>query len=242
MSASSSAVEIRPGLYRTSVWVEKLKLAFSQFFVQASDGALLCVETGMRAHFPVLAAQLDALGLSAARVGSVVVPHFEADEMGALPEFLAANPALTAYAHPICAHALTDLFDVRAKPLRHREAVVLSGTEVVPLFATHVHQWDSLVVYLPKYKALLSSDLFMSHGDVATPHADPVAAIVASIETSGYLPSLRHFAAALRTLQALDLDLILPMHGPAVTHDIPAVITGLLAYCERTMAAEGTQV
>jgi hypothetical protein len=78
----------------------------------------------------------------------------------------------------------------------------------------------------------------MSHGDVATPHDDPVAAIVASIEKSGYLPSLRHFAAALRKIRALDLDLILPMHGPAITHDIPRVISDLLDYCEQASTAE----
>lgn len=238
MSTSSSAVEMRPGLFRTSLYVEKLKLAFSQFFVKSPEGELLCVETGMRATFPELARQLGALGLSAAQVGSIVVPHFEADEMGALPEFLAANPRLTAYAHPICTHALADLFEVRAKPLKDGAPVTLSGTEVVPLFATHVHQWDSLVVYLPAYRTLLSSDLFMSHGDVATPHDDPVAAIVASIEKSGYLPSLRHFAAALRKIRALDLDLILPMHGPAITHDIPRVISDLLDYCEQASTAE----
>jgi flavorubredoxin len=237
MSASSSAVEILPGLFRTSLYVEKLKLAFSQFFVQSPAGELLCVETGMRANFPELTRQLDALGLSAAQVDNLVVPHFEADEMGALPEFLAVNPNLTAHAHPICAHALADLFPVRAKPLRDGASILLSGTAIVPLFATHAHQWDSLVVYLPAYRTLLSSDLFMSHGDVAAPHDDPVAAIVASIEKSGYLPSLRHFAAALRRIQALDLALILPMHGPAITRDIPRVIADLLAYCERASAA-----
>ncbi|WP_260431432.1 hypothetical protein [Burkholderia contaminans] len=32
----------------------------------------------------------------------MTVPHFEVGEMGALPDFLVANPALVADAHPTC--------------------------------------------------------------------------------------------------------------------------------------------
>ncbi|KVE23814.1 MBL fold metallo-hydrolase [Burkholderia singularis] len=235
--STSSIVEIRPGLYRASTYVEKLKLAFSQFFVKALDGGVLCVETGTRGDFPGLVESLAGIGVAPAQIGDVVVPHFEVDEMGALPDFAAANPKLTAHGHPICTHALADIFGVRAKPLKDGECVTLSGTEVVPVYVKHVHQWDALVVYLPRYKALLSSDLFMRFGPVAATGDDPVDGIVASIERAGYLPSMQYFAAALRKLQALDIEIVLPMHGPAIERDVPDVVARLLAYCERSAAA-----
>jgi flavorubredoxin len=66
---------------------------------------------------------------------------------------------------------------------------------------------------------------------------DPLPEILDAITRSDYLPSLAHLARALRRIQALDLDIILPMHGPAITHDIPRVIAGVIAHCEAAAAA-----
>ncbi|MGS0894630.1 MBL fold metallo-hydrolase [Burkholderia stagnalis] len=231
---SARIEEIRGGLFRATTYIDKLKLGFSQFFVRSPGGDVVCIETGTRANFPQLSASLASVGLAPSMVSSVVVPHFEVDEMGALPDFVAANPALVAYAHPICAHGLADIFGVRAKPLKDGEPTTLSGVEIVPIFTKHVHQWDALVVYLPAYRTLLSSDILMRFGDEDAD--DPLPAIVESIRRSDYLPSLAHMAAALRRLQALDLDLVLPMHGPAITHDIPRVLAGVLAHCEAAAA------
>lgn len=154
--------------------------------------------------------------------------------MGALPDFLAANPALVAYGHPMCTWGLADVFGVRATPLKDDTPTTISGVDVVPIFTKHVHQWDALVVYLPACKALLSSDILMRFGDDAT--NDPLPAIIDSIERSDYLPSLARMASALRRIQTLDLDIILPMHGPAITHDIPRVLAGAIAYCEAASA------
>ena len=83
------------------------------------------------------------------------------------PTGSAANPALVADAHPICAHGLADFFGVRASPLKEGEPTTISGVELVPIFTKHVHQWDALVVYLPAYQALPSSDILMRFGDEA---------------------------------------------------------------------------
>lgn len=222
--------EIRSGLFRATTYVDTLNLCFSQFFVRSPNGEVVCIETGTRSNFPQLSASLATVGITPSMVSSVIVPHFEADEMGALPDFLAANPALIAYGHPMCTWGLADVFGVRATPLKDGTPTTISGVDIVPIFTKHVHQWDALVVYLPACKALLSSDILMRFGDEATD--DPLPAIVDSIARSDYLPSLAHLASALRRIQALDLDIILPMHGPAITHDIPHVLAGAIAHCE----------
>ncbi|MCO8320332.1 MBL fold metallo-hydrolase [Burkholderia multivorans] len=228
---TTTVTEIRPRLFRTSTYIEKLNLSFSQFFIQSEDQTLVCVESGMRENFPAVVRSLTQIGLSPSNITCFIAPHFEADEMGALPELLAVNPRLMCYAHPICSHALADVFGARTRALKDGERVTLSGIEVVPIFTKHVHQWDALVVYLPNYRALLSSDLFMRFGDCTSTTGDPTPAIIQSIERSGYLPSLPHFAAALEKLQGWDIDLILPMHGPAIEHNARRVIGDLLNYC-----------
>ncbi|HDR9183693.1 TPA: MBL fold metallo-hydrolase [Burkholderia vietnamiensis] len=232
---SASRIDaVRDGLFRATTYVDTLDLGFSQFFIRSPHGDVLCVETGTRANFTQLSAALDAVGIAPSMVSNVIVPHFEADEMGALPDFLAANPALVAYAHPMCAWGLADVFGVRAVPLQDGEPTTLSGIDVVPVFTKHVHQWDALVVYLPAYKALLSSDILMRFG---TQDADdPLPAILDAIARADYLPSLAHLASALRRVQALDIDIVLPMHGPAITHDVQRVIAGVIAHCEAAAA------
>ncbi|RQR40532.1 MBL fold metallo-hydrolase [Burkholderia sp. Bp9142] len=233
---SASRIDaVRDGLFRATTYVDTLNLCFSQFFVRSPHGDVLCVETGTRSNFTQLSAALDTVGIAPSMVSSVIVPHFEADEMGALPDFLAVNPALVAYGHPMCTWGLADVFGVRTIALKDGEPTTLSGTGVVPVFTKHVHQWDALVVYLPAYKALLSSDILMRFGREETD--DPLPAILDAITRSDYLPSLAHLASALRRIQALDLDIILPMHGPAITHDIPRVIAGVIAHCEAAAAA-----
>ncbi|WP_176328831.1 MBL fold metallo-hydrolase [Burkholderia vietnamiensis] len=232
---SASRIDaVRDGLFRATTYVDTLDLGFSQFFIRSPHGDVLCVETGTRANFTQLSAALDAVGIAPSMVSNVIVPHFEADEMGALPDFLAANPALVAYAHPMCAWGLADVFGVRAVPLKDGEPTTLSGIDVVPVFTKHVHQWDALVVYLPAYKALLSSDILMRF---STQDADdPLPAILDAIARADYLPSLAHLASALRRVQALDIDIVLPMHGPAITRDVQRVIAGVIAHCEAAAA------
>ncbi|AOJ16409.1 MBL fold metallo-hydrolase [Burkholderia vietnamiensis] len=232
---SASRIDaVRDGLFRATTYVDTLDLGFSQFFIRSPHGDVLCVETGTRANFTQLSAALDAVGIAPSMVSNVIVPHFEADEMGALPDFLAANPALVAYAHPMCAWGLADVFGVRAVPLQDGEPTTLSGIDVVPVFTKHVHQWDALVVYLPAYKALLSSDILMRFGKEDAD--DPLPAILDAIARADYLPSLAHLASALRRIQALDIDIVLPMHGPAITRDVQRVIAGVIAHCEAAAA------
>ncbi|MDN7490622.1 MULTISPECIES: hypothetical protein [Burkholderia] len=109
-----------------------------------------------------------------------------------------------------------------------------SGVELVPIFTKHVHQWNGSVGYLPAYKALLSSGILMRFGREATD--GPLPATVDSSRRPDYLPSLACLASALCPIQPLDLDLILPRHGPALTHDIPRVLAGAIAHCEAAAA------
>ncbi|SAL41412.1 Beta-lactamase-like protein [Caballeronia sordidicola] len=236
---NSSKVEIfADQVYRNSIFIEKLDLSFSQFFVKSPSGALLCIETGMRGDFPLLKSNLLSAGIDVETVSGVIVPHFEADEMGALPEFISHNKNLVAYAHPICSHALADVFSVKTKPLKDEAPTTINGEVVIPIFTKHVHQWDALVIYLPRLKALFSSDIFMRFGSTEERSGDPVRDIVTSIEKSGYLPSIEYLHAALNKIKKYEIDSIFPMHGPAIHNDAAATINGLIEYCVKDRQKE----
>jgi flavorubredoxin len=235
---SSSKVDtITEQVYRHSTYVEKINLSFCQFFIKSSSGTL-CIETGARADFAAMRATLLSNGIDAASVNTIIVPHFENDEMGALPEFLALNKGVVAYAHPICSHALADIFPVKAKPLKDETPVTINGEVIVPIFVKHVHQWDALVIYVPRLKTLFSSDVFMRFGPVDGDSKDPVAGMIASIERSEYLPSLEYLHLALNKIKKYDIESIFPMHGPAIHGGAAAVVDGLIDYCVRKLGKE----
>ncbi|WP_345815178.1 MBL fold metallo-hydrolase [Paraburkholderia sp. PREW-6R] len=228
-------------VYRNSIFIDKLKLSFSQFFLKTPSGGVVCIETGMRSDFPLLKSNLQAAGIDVGSVGSVIVPHFEADEMGALPEFMTLNRNLVAYAHPICSHALADVFSVKTKPLKDEAPVTINEESFIPIFAKHVHQWDSLVIYVPRLKALFSSDIFMRFGPVDAGSGNALPDIVASIEKSGYLPSVDHLRHALNKIKKYDIEWIFPMHGPAIQGNPAELIDGLIEYCERSGLKEAVE-
>jgi flavorubredoxin len=224
-------------IYRHSTYIEKINLSFSQFFIK-SDAGTFCIETGSRGDFPLLKANLLSVGIDVASVDSVIVPHFEDDEMGALPEFLALNPSLVTYAHPICAHALADIFSAKTKLFKDETPIKINGEVIIPIFAKHVHQWDALVIYVPRFKALFSSDIFMSFGSVDEKWAKPVDKMISSIEESGYLPSVDHLHTTLLKIKKYDIQWIFPMHGPAIQENAAAAIDGLIDYCVKHRVKE----
>lgn len=228
---SSSKVDIfADDIYRHSTYIEKINLSFSQFFIRSASGTL-CIETGSRGDFPLLKANLLAAGIDVATVSSLIVPHFEDDEMGALPEFLALNQSLVTYSHPICAHALADIFSAKTRLFKDETPVTINNEVIIPIFAKHVHQWDALVVYVPRFKALFSSDIFMRFGTVDEKSANPLEKMISSIEESGYLPSVEYLHAVLTRIKKYDIEWIFPMHGPAILDNAAVVIDGLIEYC-----------
>jgi glyoxylase-like metal-dependent hydrolase (beta-lactamase superfamily II) len=237
---NASKVDIFSGdIYRHSIFIEKLGLSFCQFFIRTQSGSVLCIETGMRGDFQLIKSNLLPAGIDVASVSSVIVPHFEADEMGGLPEFAKHNAALVAYAHPICSHALADVFSVKTKPLKDEAQTLINGESVIPIFTKHVHQWDSLVIYVPRLKALFASDILMRFGTVDARSGNPLPEIIAAIEHSGYLPSLDYLRLALKKIRKYDIDVVFPMHGPAIHgSSVAAAIDGLVEYCERSPLKE----
>jgi flavorubredoxin len=235
---SASKVDIfADHIYRHSTYVEKINLSFSQFFIRSASGTL-CIETGSRTDFPLLKASMLSAGVDVGSVSSLIVPHFEDDEMGALPEFLALNKSLVTYAHPICTHALADIFSAKTRPFKDETPVTINDEVIVPIFATHVHQWDALVIYVPRFKALFSSDIFMSFGPVDLKPANRLETMISSIEKSGYLPSMEHLHAALKKIEKYDIEWIFPMHGSAIQENATSAIEGLLEYSGKTRVKE----
>ena len=113
--------------YINTSFVEKLKLSFNQFFVVGRTGKIIVIETGFKSGFLQFCDNMVAKGFDPKNIIGVITPHFEADEMGAIGEFMKISPNLKVYSHPICSHGIHDIFGAKTVPVKDGEDVVIDG-------------------------------------------------------------------------------------------------------------------
>src|SRR5262250_1757521 len=119
--------EIANGIYRLSTFVPEIAppagFTFNQFVVLGDEP--LMFHTGLRRMFPL---NLDALRriLPPERLRWIAYGHFEADECGAMNEWLAAAPqAQAAHGQTGCMVSLNDFADRAPRVLQDREVIEL---------------------------------------------------------------------------------------------------------------------
>jgi hypothetical protein len=134
--------------------------------------------TGLRKMFPL---NLDALNriIEADRLRWIAFGHFEADECGAMNEWLAVAPQATpAHGQTGCMVSLNDFADRAPHVMADNEVIDLGGKRIRFIDTPHTpHGWDAGVLYEETTRTLLCGDLFtqlgneraMTDGDVVGP-------------------------------------------------------------------------
>jgi flavorubredoxin len=169
-SFGTSVDEIEDGVYRISTGVGPEVVpggfSFNQYLIADEDPLLF--HTGPRRLFPAVR-EAVARVLPIDRLRWVAFSHVEADECGAMNEFLSAAPR----AQPLCSQvaAMTSTDDLALRPARalaDGEAVRLGRHEVVWRDAPHVpHGWECGFLSETTTRTLLCGDLFTQPGDRA---------------------------------------------------------------------------
>ena len=160
--------EIADGIYRIStplpMDVAPGGFTFNQYLVV--DDEPLLFHTGPRRLFP---ATRDAVAqvMPVTRLRWISFSHVEADECGALNEWLAAAPSAT----PVCGQvaalvSIADLADREPRALRDGETLSLGTRNVTWLDTPHVpHAWECGFLYEAHTRTLLCGDLFTQGGN-----------------------------------------------------------------------------
>ena len=222
--------EIAPDIFRLSTYVPDVAppagFTFNQFVVRGEQPFLF--HTGMRQLFPLVSDAVEkVVGLDQLRW--ISFGHVEADECGAMNQFLAAAPdAEVTHGGLACKVSLNDLAD--RPPVPADGAPLDIGGHVLRFIATpHVpHNWESGIWFDETTKTLLAGDLFTSLGDgPAVIETDLVeGAMVAEdvFHASSIGPTL---PATIRTLAGLEPSTIACMHGSSYRGDGAAQLQAL---------------
>jgi flavorubredoxin len=227
--------EIAPDIYRLSTYIPEIDLQFNQFLVR--DDEPLLFHTGMRALFPRV---LDSVSkvIDPARLRWIGFSHFEADECGALNEWLRVAPS----AEPVCSvvGALVSVNDFSSRPARGMtdgEVLTTGNYRFRFLQTPHVpHCWEAGLMFEEATGTLLCSDLFHQGGDVeALTESDVVERARKTLSDyqasplANYMPYTRHTDATLQRLADLKPRTVATMHGSAFAGDGARALRDLAA-------------
>lgn len=223
--------EIADGIYRLSTFVPTIAppagLTFNQFLILGDEP--LMFHTGLRKLFSINHEALKRI-IPPERLRWIAYGHFEADECGAMNEWLAAAPwATAAQGQAGVTVSLNDFADRLPRLLTDGEVIELGGKRVRFIDTPHTpHGWDAGVLYEETTGTLMCGDLFTQLGDgPALTQSDIVGPAIKGEDLFRYSSLSPKMGVTLRRLASLAPKRLALMHGPSHEGDGSAALLSL---------------
>ena len=226
--------EIAAGIYRINTPIDipggPGQFSFNQYLIV--DDEPLLFHTGLRRLFPAVSEAIARV-LPPARLKYVALSHFEADECGALNEFLGIAPQAVAVCGRIA--AMTSVGDYAVRPPRvlgDGEELALGSHRVRWYDTPHVpHAWECGLALETTTRTFLCGDLFTQGGAgekalIETDILEPSEAFRAPMDYFAHAPQTR---AVLERFAAEAPQTLACMHGSAWRGDGAALLRALAA-------------
>jgi flavorubredoxin len=234
--------EIADGIYRLSTFVPQIAppagFTFNQFLVLGDEPLLF--HTGLRKMFPQTRDAMARI-MPPDKLRWVAFGHYEADECGAMNEWLTVAPkAQVAHGQTGCLVSLNDMADRAPRVLDDKEVIELGGGRRVRYIDTpHTpHGWDAGVMYEESTGTLLCGDLFTQLGDgPALTGGDVVGPAIAAEDLFRYSALAPGMGTAIRGLAKLAPRTLALMHGPSFSGDGASALRALADDYDRRMQA-----
>jgi flavorubredoxin len=224
--------EIADGIYRLSTFVPDIAppagFAFNQFLVLGDEP--LMFHTGLRKMFPLNREALARI-IPPERLRWIAYGHFEADECGAMNEWLELAPqAQAAHGQTGCLVSLNDFADRPPRILNDGDVIDVGGGKRVRFIDTpHTpHGWDAGVMFEESTQTLLCGDLFTQLGEgPALTNGDVVGPAIAAEDLFKYSALNPGMGATIRGLTKFAPRTLALMHGPSFSGDGAAALRAL---------------
>ena len=217
--SNTTVVEIGDGIYRISTPVPPMPalpagFTFNQFLI--ADDEPLLFHTGPRRMFPLVREAIEAV-IPVSSLRYLGISHFEADECGALNEFLEVAPR----AVPLCGAvakmvSVDDVADREALGLGDGEKLSLGNHTVGWIDTPHLpHGWDCGYLFEQATSTLFCGDLFTQPGSEHPPliEGDILGPSEAMRDAMDYYAHTENTAGLLAKLAATEPTTLACMHG-----------------------------
>lgn len=226
--------QIADRIYRISTCFPDIApggFTFNQFLVDAEEPLLY--HTGMRQLFPFVREAVDKV-LPVERLRWIAFAHVEADECGAVNDFLEVAPqSQVAHGALGVMLSLNDMLNRPPRPLADGEVLELGGAglrrSVLEVATPHVpHNWESHVFFEQETRTLFCGDLCTQLGDgAAVTDKDLLEAAVAAEETFWQTSMGPAVPEAYRRLADLEPTTLAVMHGSSYNGDCAKLLRDL---------------
>jgi flavorubredoxin len=245
-ASGTNIVEIAAGIYRINTPLAlpgDAAFSYNQYLI--ADDEPLLFHSGLRQLFPFVSEAIRAV-LPLERLRYVGLSHFEADECGALNQFLAVAPN----AVPLCGQvaavvSVNDYADRTPRVLADGEQLVL-GRHVLKWFDTpHVpHAWECGLMLDATTRTFFCGDLFTQggKGDVALTEADILGPSEAFRQPMDYFAHAPATRTVLERLAREAPATLACMHGSAWRGDGARLLRELAAVLDGSPREETARV
>lgn len=235
--------QIADRIYRLSTCIPEVApggFTFNQFLVDADEPLLY--HTGMRGLFPLVSAAIETV-MPLERLRWISFAHLEADESGAVNEFLDAAPqAQVVHGALACMLSLDDQLPRAPRGLQDGEVLELGASHrVVEIATPHVpHNWESHMLFEQQTGTLFCGDVLNQVGDGAAITSESVLDAAIAAEEIFHSTSLGPAVpATLRRLADLAPNRLAIMHGSSYEGDCAALLREAAAAYESRFGCGG---
>jgi flavorubredoxin len=240
--------EIADGVYRLSTYLPDISPAgftMNQFLLDGDEPLLF--HCGLSGLFPAVSEAVSRVR-PVEQLRWITFGHVEADECGAMNQWLAAAPSSqVAHGELGCMVSIADMADRPPRPLAEGEVLDIGGHRLRQISTPHVpHAWEAQVLFDESTGTLLCGDLFTQiGGHSALVHdADMVSSALEAEDMFHDTCLTPSTAPTMRSLADLAPRTLALMHGPSFTGDCAGALRDLAdAYADRlSLAAAPTGV
>lgn len=232
--------EVAAGVYRISTPTDVLPGGFTFNSYLIADSEPLLFHAGFRKLFPLTLEAVQKV-IPVENLRWIGGSHFEADEYGALNNFLEAAPQATPFGSEI--GVLTSINDYASRPARgftDGEEFSIGSRKMKYLYTPHIpHGWDCGVLYDLSTQTLLCGDLFTQPGAEVPPvtESEILSASEAMRGMMNYYAQAPSTTPVLERLAALQPAMLACQHGSAYRGDGATLLRELAKAVARTELA-----
>jgi len=234
--------EIAPDIFRLSTHTDEIAppagFSFNQFLIRGDEPFLF--HTGMRQLFPLVSDAVRRL-IPIDDLRWISFAHVEADECGAMNQFLAAAPhAQVVHGGLAVGISLNDLADRPPRAMADDEVLDIGGHRMRFLPTPHVpHNWESGLWIDETTRTLFAGDLFTQvGGGVPVTSGDMIEASLAAEAIFHFTSLGPNVVPTVLRLASLQPTTLATMHGPSYQGDGAAQLTALASGYARVVGDE----
>jgi flavorubredoxin len=235
----TTVTEIADGIYRLSTLTDAVPggFTFNQFLVSGDEPLLF--HTGPKALFATVSDAMNTV-VPVGTLRWVTFGHWEADESGALNDWLAAAPRAELAVGAIGTMLSGNDQAIRPpRPLADGEVLDLGGKRVRWVDTPHVpHGWDAGLLFEETTGTLLCGDLLTQTGAAPTTMGDVVGPAIALEDMMRATSLTPRTAPTIRRLADLRPSTLALMHGPSFSGDGASALLGLADHYQGRLEKE----